>query len=167
MSNPRAATGAARRPRTTLTCSSRTRTRTARSAASSGGSSTGFAPKVVSPFFRRISHPPSHPSSSHFPDLIPEGGILSQSHSASLRTGADHKSVSALDSLDRAFVVLRHPPNRKERSREVYRRVDIVVSRWDCWGSALVGWTGSTQFERDLRTHGAPHFFLCLTRSSL
>lgn len=32
-----------------------------------------------------------------------------------------------------------------------YRRLDLIVVNWDCWGTALQSWTGSTQFNRDLR----------------
>ncbi|KAL8280347.1 hypothetical protein RQP46_007264 [Phenoliferia psychrophenolica] len=84
--------------------------------------------------------------------LIPNGGILSQSHAATNRTTHANKSASFLDSLDRAFVVFWHPPNGTTRPKGHFRRLDIIVTRWPSFGSAVVGWTGSTQFERDLRT---------------
>lgn len=59
-----------------------------------------------------------------------------------------------MDSLDKAFVVFKHPPNKTTRDRAIFRRLDIIISRWPSFGSAVVGWTGSTQFERDLRKHG-------------
>lgn len=52
-----------------------------------------------------------------------------------------------MDTLDRAFVIFKHPAGRA-RTRDIYRRVDLVVSCWASWGSAVVGWTGSTQFGR-------------------
>ncbi|MCO5566257.1 hypothetical protein L7F22_019933 [Adiantum nelumboides] len=32
-----------------------------------------------------------------------------------------------------------------------YRRVDIILGPWETHGAAVLGWTGSRQFERDLR----------------
>ncbi|KAK4700372.1 hypothetical protein P7C70_g5875, partial [Phenoliferia sp. Uapishka_3] len=84
--------------------------------------------------------------------LIPPNGILSQNHSASSRTSTSNKPAADFDSLDKAFVVFAHPPNSTTRDRVFFRRLDLIVTRWDTWGSAVLGWTGSTQFERDLRT---------------
>ncbi|KAK4046069.1 hypothetical protein OIV83_006374 [Microbotryomycetes sp. JL201] len=83
--------------------------------------------------------------------LIPPGGLLHFQEPASKREGPDHKPSSQLDSLDHAFIVFRHPRNGTTRKRDYWRRVDIIVSKWDTFGAAVVGWTGGTQFERDLR----------------
>ncbi|ORY74041.1 hypothetical protein BCR35DRAFT_306817 [Leucosporidium creatinivorum] len=85
--------------------------------------------------------------------LIPEDGCLQASMAGSNRTTTTNKEATLMDSLDRAFVIFRLPANTTTRPRDIFRRVDIVVSCWASWGSAVVGWTGSTQFERDLRQH--------------
>ncbi|KAK4705593.1 hypothetical protein P7C70_g602, partial [Phenoliferia sp. Uapishka_3] len=92
------------------------------------------------------------PKFSSVSGLIPPNGILSRTNCASERTSTENKSASLMDSLDRAFVVFAHPPNNSTRDRVIFRRLDLIVTRWESWGSAVVGWTGSTQFERDLRT---------------
>lgn len=33
----------------------------------------------------------------------------------------------------------------------IHRRVDLIIAPWRAWGTAIVGWTGGTTFERDLR----------------
>ncbi|KAI5478040.1 beta dna polymerase [Pseudohyphozyma bogoriensis] len=83
--------------------------------------------------------------------FIPPDGLLTLVETATNRTGDSNKSATLLDSLDRAFIVFNHPPNSTTRKRAIARRVDLIVSRWESFGSAVVGWTGSTQFERDLR----------------
>lgn len=35
----------------------------------------------------------------------------------------------------------------------VHRRVDIIISPWKTAGCAVLGWTGGTMFERDLRSY--------------
>ncbi|TNY17185.1 sorting nexin-41 [Rhodotorula diobovata] len=83
--------------------------------------------------------------------LIPPDGVLSLTEAGSTRTTYANRPASLLDTLDKALVVLRHPANGTSRKRDVWRRVDLVVAAWPHWGSAVLGWTGSTQFERDLR----------------
>ncbi|GAA5993476.1 hypothetical protein JCM11641_002670 [Rhodosporidiobolus odoratus] len=85
--------------------------------------------------------------------LIPLHGILSFSEPATLRSTRENKKASSFDSLDKALVVFRHPANATTRPREIYRRVDLIVCRWPSMGAAIAGWSGSTQFERDLRKH--------------
>ncbi|KAF9228433.1 Nucleotidyltransferase [Gyrodon lividus] len=53
------------------------------------------------------------------------------------------------DSLEKALTVfvLPHDPARKR----VYRRVDLIFTAPSLFWTAVVGWTGSTMFERDLR----------------
>lgn len=52
-------------------------------------------------------------------------------------------------SLEQSFVVFRLPENGKER--RLRRRVDIIFAPWEVYWSAVLGWSGSQQFERDLR----------------
>ncbi|POY73408.1 hypothetical protein BMF94_3746 [Rhodotorula taiwanensis] len=84
--------------------------------------------------------------------LIPSDRILGMSEAGTLRDIAANKPATKLDGLDRAMVVFRHPPDTASGRLETkYRRVDLVVVNWHNWGTAVVGWTGSTQFKRDLR----------------
>ncbi|ORY74034.1 hypothetical protein BCR35DRAFT_306809, partial [Leucosporidium creatinivorum] len=83
--------------------------------------------------------------------LIPEDGVLWSSSFASHNVAPERASTRSFDSLDKAFVIFRHPANGITRKRDYFRRVDIIITAWSTFGSAVVGWTGSTQFERDLR----------------
>lgn len=49
------------------------------------------------------------------------------------------------DSLDKALTVW------KSADSETHRRVDIIIAPWEFFGTAIIGWTGGTTFERDLR----------------
>ncbi|KAG2055573.1 Nucleotidyltransferase [Suillus hirtellus] len=53
------------------------------------------------------------------------------------------------DSLEKALTVFvsRHDPSQQS----VYRRVDLIFAAPEVFWTAVVGWTGSTMFERDLR----------------
>lgn len=53
------------------------------------------------------------------------------------------------DSLEKALTVFvsRHNSSRQN----VYRRVDLIFAAPEVFWTAVVGWTGSTMFERDLR----------------
>ena len=42
------------------------------------------------------------------------------------------------------------PPNRGNL-QQLHRRVDLIVSPYKYYWTAIVGWSGSTMFERDLR----------------
>ncbi|GAA5919160.1 hypothetical protein JCM5296_004095 [Sporobolomyces johnsonii] len=86
--------------------------------------------------------------------LIPPDGILTFSQPATKRTIRENlHASSSFDALDKALVIFKHPANRTTRPRDFYRRVDLIVARWPVFGAALLGWSGSTQFERDLRKH--------------
>lgn len=65
-----------------------------------------------------------------------------------LQRGEDDWSGS--DGLDTALLVWAGK-KRKDGAEQVHRRVDIVVAPTVCAGTALLGWTGGTTFERDLR----------------
>lgn len=71
--------------------------------------------------------------------------------------GSMPKSAGGFCTLDKALVVwqdadqARNPdPKKKHNPR---RRVDIILSPWKTAGCAIVGWTGGTMFERDLRKY--------------
>ncbi|OJD23880.1 hypothetical protein ACJ73_04762, partial [Blastomyces percursus] len=68
------------------------------------------------------------------------------------------------DSLDKALVVWQNPyfkarkgedgnAENEKRNLNPHRRVDIIISPWRTVGCAIVGWTGETTFERDLRRY--------------
>lgn len=42
---------------------------------------------------------------------------------------------------------------RRKRNPNVHRRVDIIISPWRTVGCAVLGWSGDTTFERDLRRY--------------
>lgn len=67
------------------------------------------------------------------------------------------------DSLDKALVVWQDPswPSKeadlakdsKAKNLNIHRRVDIIISPWRTVGCAVVGWSGGTTFQRDLRRY--------------
>ncbi|KAF4909491.1 DNA-directed DNA/RNA polymerase mu [Colletotrichum viniferum] len=66
------------------------------------------------------------------------------------------------DTLDKALVVWQEPEisDRGRASsvdsasqRPPHRRVDIIVSPWKTVGCAVLGWSGDTTFQRDLRRY--------------
>ncbi|ORY15142.1 hypothetical protein BCR34DRAFT_478398 [Clohesyomyces aquaticus] len=70
---------------------------------------------------------------------------------------------AGFDTLDKALVVWQDPnwPTKQEdreanpnaRKPNVHRRVDIIVSPWRTVGCAVMGWSGGTTFQRDLRRY--------------
>ncbi|KAI1112613.1 hypothetical protein F5Y14DRAFT_421214 [Nemania sp. NC0429] len=70
--------------------------------------------------------------------------------------GEDRKAGSGFDTLDKAMVVWQDPDWDKTKTAKnpnPHRRVDIIISPWKTAGCAVVGWTGGTTFERDLRRY--------------
>ncbi|KAL4867399.1 hypothetical protein BDV12DRAFT_186692 [Aspergillus spectabilis] len=80
----------------------------------------------------------------------------------------DTDGKNHFDSLDKALVVWQNPnpnptpsPNlspgfgsgsgAKNTNSNPHRRVDIIISPWRTIGCAVLGWSGDTTFERDLR----------------
>jgi len=74
------------------------------------------------------------------------------------------RSVSSgggFDTLDKALVVWQDPswPTRsadltkdpRAKNPNIHRRVDIIISPWRTVGCAVMGWSGGTTFQRDLR----------------
>ncbi|KAF7594556.1 hypothetical protein BBP40_009004 [Aspergillus hancockii] len=69
------------------------------------------------------------------------------------------------DSLDKALVVWQDPhfdddntdaeesSEKRKRNPNPHRRVDIIISPWRTVGCAILGWSGDTTFERDLRRY--------------
>ncbi|KAI9030438.1 hypothetical protein DFJ74DRAFT_629332 [Hyaloraphidium curvatum] len=65
----------------------------------------------------------------------------------------EHNGVAkegfGVDCLDKAYCIVRSPTSGK------FRQMDIVVSPIGCYGCAVVGWSGSTMFERSIREYSA------------
>ncbi|CAI0644773.1 unnamed protein product [Colletotrichum noveboracense] len=69
---------------------------------------------------------------------------------------------AGFDTLDKALVVWQEP-EMSDRSRASsvdsasqrppHRRVDIIISPWKTVGCAVLGWSGDTTFQRDLRRY--------------
>jgi DNA polymerase IV len=67
------------------------------------------------------------------------------------------------DTLDTMFVAWQDPawPSKAEdlkkdpeaKDPNIHRRVDIIITPWKTAGCAIIGWTGGTMFERDLRQY--------------
>ncbi|KAL6702517.1 hypothetical protein ACN47E_001581 [Coniothyrium glycines] len=67
------------------------------------------------------------------------------------------------DTLDKALVVWQNPSwptrdqdlveNPKAKNPAIHRRVDIIISPWRTVGCAVMGWSGGTTFQRDLRRY--------------
>ena len=59
------------------------------------------------------------------------------------------------DSLDKALCVWQDPHfegnNGTKKNPNIHRRVDIIISTWRTVGCAVLGWSGGTTFERDIR----------------
>lgn len=56
---------------------------------------------------------------------------------------------TGFDTLDKAMVVWLDPND----ADALHRRVDIIVSPWKTIGCAILGWSGETTFQRDLRRY--------------
>lgn len=69
------------------------------------------------------------------------------------------------DTLDKALVVWQDPhfdhdasgekdgADQRKKNPNPHRRVDIIISPWRTVGCAVLGWSGDTTFERDLRRY--------------
>lgn len=70
---------------------------------------------------------------------------------------------TGFDTLDKALVVWQDVSwpthdadvvaNPKAKNPAVHRRVDIIISPWRTAGCAVMGWSGGTTFQRDLRRY--------------
>ncbi|KAI0201006.1 Nucleotidyltransferase [Astrocystis sublimbata] len=66
------------------------------------------------------------------------------------------KAGAGFDTLDKALVVWQDPrwdQTAVSKNPNLHRRVDIIISPWKTAGCAVVGWSGGTTFERDLRRY--------------
>ncbi|KIJ45736.1 hypothetical protein M422DRAFT_29810 [Sphaerobolus stellatus SS14] len=54
------------------------------------------------------------------------------------------------DTLDKALIIFRLPATENS-PKGLHRRVDLIFAPFETYWTAVVGWTGSTLFERDLR----------------
>jgi DNA polymerase IV len=67
------------------------------------------------------------------------------------------------DTLDKALVVWQNPEwrtreqdlteNPRAKNPNIHRRVDIIIAPWRTVGCAVMGWSGGTTFQRDLRRY--------------
>lgn len=64
--------------------------------------------------------------------------------------GQGGSRASGFDTLDKAMVVWQDTTADKNAP---HRRVDIIVSPWKTVGCAVLGWSGGTTFQRDLRRY--------------
>ncbi|KAH7242428.1 hypothetical protein BKA59DRAFT_401378 [Fusarium tricinctum] len=62
--------------------------------------------------------------------------------------GEKHNS-SGFDTLDKALVVWQD----SSKDNAPHRRVDIIISPWKTVGCAVLGWSGGTTFQRDIRRY--------------
>ncbi|KAI9773571.1 MAG: hypothetical protein M1840_006845 [Geoglossum simile] len=93
--------------------------------------------------------------------LIAMGGTKrSQQPIPARHLGGGH----GFDTLDKALVVwqdINFPPQsnfqpipeKEPKNLNIHRRVDIIIAPWRTIGCAIVGWTGATTFERDIRRY--------------
>ncbi|SPN98850.1 related to DNA polymerase Tdt-N [Cephalotrichum gorgonifer] len=105
--------------------------------------------------------------------MLEEGGFVTHTLTLSTKNsereqetlpwkGGQSASGGGFDTLDKALLMWRTPeglgPNSEVTSpggeqARLHRRVDIIVSPWKTVGCAIIGWTGGTTFERDLRRY--------------
>jgi DNA polymerase IV len=72
-------------------------------------------------------------------------------------------SGAGFDTLDKALVVWQNPEwatkekdkleNENAKNPNIHRRVDIIIAPWRTVGCAVMGWSGGTTFQRDLRRY--------------
>ncbi|KAE9367852.1 Nucleotidyltransferase [Stipitochalara longipes BDJ] len=77
--------------------------------------------------------------------------------------GNNPRKKSGFDTLDHSFLVWQDPNwsskdedlkrDPEARNPNVHRRVDIIISPWKTAGCAVLGWSGGTMFQRDLRNY--------------
>ncbi|KAJ5084122.1 hypothetical protein NUU61_008701 [Penicillium alfredii] len=93
-------------------------------------------------------------------------------HTLALNLSSSHRDQQTLpfcgddtgkhfDSLDKALVVWQDPhfgssdndTQPPKKNPNPHRRVDIIISPWRTVGCAVLGWSGDTTFQRDLRRY--------------
>ncbi|KAK4689277.1 hypothetical protein P7C73_g818, partial [Tremellales sp. Uapishka_1] len=63
-----------------------------------------------------------------------------------------HASANNFDNLDKAFVIFKLPGKGR-----LHRRVDLISAPRDRYAAAVLSWSGSMMFERDLRRFAEDH----------
>ncbi|KAI3629619.1 hypothetical protein MIR68_011054 [Amoeboaphelidium protococcarum] len=58
-----------------------------------------------------------------------------------------------MDRLDKAFLLFGNPGKLNDAGLPIARQVDLIVTEPQSWATALLGWTGSRQFERSIRRY--------------
>lgn len=75
-------------------------------------------------------------------------------HVLQLTAASHHLPVhNNFDGLDKAFVLFRLPPKSGSKAPRLHRRVDFILAPKDKYPLAVLGWSGSMMFERDLRRY--------------
>ncbi len=89
---------------------------------------------------------------------------------ATLPFRAQGHTGHGFDSLDKALCVWQDPnfeddeeavlqdedkeePKPRKKNPNIHRRVDIIISSWRTVGCAILGWSGGTTFQRDIRRY--------------
>ncbi|KAH8652551.1 hypothetical protein BX600DRAFT_441416 [Xylariales sp. PMI_506] len=70
--------------------------------------------------------------------------------------GEGRNAASGFDTLDKALVVWQDPhwdQSATSKNSNLHRRVDIIISPWKTAGCAVLGWSGGTTFQRDVRRY--------------
>jgi len=61
--------------------------------------------------------------------------------------------TSRWDSLEKSLTVFKLPPNEKNpQQKRICRRLDLIFAAPESYWTAVIGWSGSRLFERDLRS---------------
>ncbi|KAI4759958.1 Nucleotidyltransferase [Aureobasidium sp. EXF-3400] len=119
-----------------------------------------------------LSHPDEDQTLNIITDIVAsleeEGWIT---HTLLISTTTSNRSQQTLplntssahghgfDSLDKALVVWQDPSfdsdpsDTKKKNPNPHRRVDIIIAPWKTVGCAVMGWSGGTTFQRDLRRY--------------
>ncbi|KAJ4363603.1 hypothetical protein N0V83_009899 [Neocucurbitaria cava] len=84
-------------------------------------------------------------------------------HALPFRSAKGAAGGVGFDTLDKALVVWQDPTwltrtqdlaeNPKAKNPNIHRRVDIIIAPWRTVGCAIMGWSGGTTFQRDLRRY--------------
>ncbi|KAJ5542519.1 hypothetical protein N7535_004941 [Penicillium sp. DV-2018c] len=86
---------------------------------------------------------------------------LTSSHREQQTLPLHNDDTRGFDTLDKALVVWQDPvfeatdagDDNPKKNPNIHRRVDIIISPWRTVGCAVLGWSGDTTFQRDLRRY--------------
>jgi DNA polymerase IV len=87
--------------------------------------------------------------SEHITHTLTLSARNSERGQAPLPWKGEGRHGSGFDTLDKALVVWKDP----KHSSSPHRRVDIIITPWKTAGCAVLGWSGGTTFQRDLRRY--------------